>query len=491
MANFPTSVSTDANLYIAVNGLQTTLASPITASDTTITLTSTSGFPTTGLVTIENNEVVSYTGISGFDLTGCTRGADGTTAVAHSTGVTVGLTVVAAHHNLLKDEIIAIETALEAGFARGDISAGSAKITVTGGTGAIIGSGVSVDFGSVSIDDLSDVTLTAPTNGDLLQYNGSVWVNVASSSFGVTSLTGTANQVLVNGTSGSPQTGALTLTTPQNIGTASTPTFASETLSATANQLTLGTTNTTTITSPAPSASRTVTIPDAGANSSVVLTESSQTINGAKTFTNNPQVSPTGAGDAYIGLNINSGASWSVGADDSASDAFVISNSSTPGTDDAISISTGEVVTIPVQGIVHGTTTNDSAAAGFVGEYVESNNTTPTNAPTSNQYGDLTSISLTAGDWSVNITGIWSNNGATWTAGSLGIGTVAGNTSPGAGNLGQQTFASSSTTPTSFSVAVVRRILIASTTTVYLKYLAVYSAGTPQATGRISARRMR
>lgn len=112
MANYPTSISTNANLYIAVNGLQTTLATAINASVTTITLTSTSGFPSTGLVTINNLEVVSYTGISGSDLTGCTRGADGTSAVSHNAGVTVGLTVVAAHHNLLKDEIIAIETAL-------------------------------------------------------------------------------------------------------------------------------------------------------------------------------------------------------------------------------------------------------------------------------------------------------------------------------------------------------------------------------------------
>lgn len=118
MANFPTSVSTNANLYIAVNGLQTTLAANILSTDTTIQLTSTTSFPTAGFVTIENNEVVSYTGISGANLTGCTRGADGTTALAHNTGVTVGATVVAAHHNLLKDEVIAIETALGAGYAQ-------------------------------------------------------------------------------------------------------------------------------------------------------------------------------------------------------------------------------------------------------------------------------------------------------------------------------------------------------------------------------------
>lgn len=50
------------------------------------------------------------------------------------------------------------------------------------------------------------------------------------------------------------------------------------------NQLVLGTIKTTTVNAPNPAANRVVTIPDAGTNSSVVLTESTQTINGAKTF---------------------------------------------------------------------------------------------------------------------------------------------------------------------------------------------------------------
>lgn len=53
---------------------------------------------------------------------------------------------------------------------------------------------------------------------------------------GVSTLTGTANQVLVNGTSGVPTSGAVTLTTPQNIATTSSPTFNSLTLT---NPLTL------------------------------------------------------------------------------------------------------------------------------------------------------------------------------------------------------------------------------------------------------------
>ncbi len=46
----------------------------------------------------------------------------------------------------------------------------------------------------------------------------------------VTSLEGTANQVLVDGTSGTPQTGALVLTTPQDIAPTSSPTFAGLTM---------------------------------------------------------------------------------------------------------------------------------------------------------------------------------------------------------------------------------------------------------------------
>lgn len=60
--------------------------------------------------------------------------------------------------------------------------------------------------------------------------------------------------------------------------------FMDLTLTNTTNQITLGMTNTTTLTSPAPSASRTYTIPDAGGNTSFVMGAGNQTINGTKTF---------------------------------------------------------------------------------------------------------------------------------------------------------------------------------------------------------------
>ena len=64
-------------------------------SGTAITLTSVTGFPTGGGTIAVGNELITYTGISSNDLTGITRGANGTATVgtsngqAHSSGATV------------------------------------------------------------------------------------------------------------------------------------------------------------------------------------------------------------------------------------------------------------------------------------------------------------------------------------------------------------------------------------------------------------------
>jgi len=66
----------------------TTLNGSHSSSVTTLTLTSTTGFSATGKVYI-GGEQVTYTGISGNDITGCTRGANSTTAALHADGTTV------------------------------------------------------------------------------------------------------------------------------------------------------------------------------------------------------------------------------------------------------------------------------------------------------------------------------------------------------------------------------------------------------------------
>jgi len=66
----------------------TTLNGSHSDSVTTLTLTSTTGFDSTGKVYI-GSEIITYTGILGNDLTGCTRGAESTTAASHASGVQV------------------------------------------------------------------------------------------------------------------------------------------------------------------------------------------------------------------------------------------------------------------------------------------------------------------------------------------------------------------------------------------------------------------
>jgi hypothetical protein len=55
---------------------------------TSITLASTTGFPTSGVVRV-GTELISYTGISGNDLTTITRGVNGSSKDAHSSGAAV------------------------------------------------------------------------------------------------------------------------------------------------------------------------------------------------------------------------------------------------------------------------------------------------------------------------------------------------------------------------------------------------------------------
>ena len=71
------------------DGIPTTLSAGINATVTTIGVASVTGMPTTGGTIKINNEVITYTGISSLNLTGCTRGVNGTTAATHSTSDTV------------------------------------------------------------------------------------------------------------------------------------------------------------------------------------------------------------------------------------------------------------------------------------------------------------------------------------------------------------------------------------------------------------------
>jgi hypothetical protein len=72
------------------NTSSATLNGTITATDTTITLSSTVGLATTGFIKIDS-EIISYQNVSGNQLLNCFRGQAYTTAASHTTGAAVSI----------------------------------------------------------------------------------------------------------------------------------------------------------------------------------------------------------------------------------------------------------------------------------------------------------------------------------------------------------------------------------------------------------------
>lgn len=144
---------------------------------------------------------------------------------------------------------------------------------------------------------------------------------------------------------------------------------------------------------------------------------------------------------------------------------------------------------------IHGTNTNNSASAGYVGEYMESKNASATNYPSSTAFGDATSLSLTAGDWDVTLlTATIPSAAATNIYVCAGISTTSGNSSTGLLNGDNFACANGQVITNSNEVGVAipaYRVLISSTTTYYAKIVGSYTGGAPQYYYRMSARRVR
>jgi hypothetical protein len=140
------------------------------------------------------------------------------------------------------------------------------------------------------------------------------------------------------------------------------------------------------------------------------------------------------------------------------------------------------------QGIV-GVTDGSSATAGNVGEWISAA-ASAVNLPTSGNWGDATSIALTAGDWEVWLYANTGANGATVTDSRIGLSTTSGNTAPSP--FGDTQIQTSQPGAVFNGVGSMnQRFSFSTPTTVYFKMEATYTAATPQIYGRITARRMR
>jgi hypothetical protein len=215
------------------------------------------------------------------------------------------------------------------------------------------------------------------------------------------------------------------------------------------------------------------------------LTVPDLTVNGGGNSLNvtgsDPRIHVTDATGASIRIEASGGGDAFIQTDNSFALHITTNNAA-----DAILVSTNQEVAI------RGTKTNNNATAGFVGETVSSA-VAGVSAPTTSQFGDLTSISLTAGDWLVTGQGE-QNSTPTSTSASIGISTTSGNSATGLvqgdnqiGTIHTSGFGGA------WTVAGYRMSL-ASTTTVYLKMNAVYATGTAAGNafwGRLSAVRIR
>lgn len=472
MAIYPSGVSSNSDLYVALDNFSTTLNGAITNAQTTITLTSTVGLPTVGILSIES-EKIRYTGISGSDVTGCTRGFSSTSAASHANATYVAFNVVEEHHNVLKDEVIAIETDLNAKLGTSGTAYTANRALQSNGSGVINVSNTT----ATELDYVSGVTSSIQTQLNAKAANTESFVTIGNTT-GLTSersLTGTTNQITItdNGANSS-----VVVSTPQDIHTSASPTFSSVLHAA-------GTVG-------APSVSFT------GATTTGVAQQNSGSLLFAVPTSKEFDWYINSVQKAYLDVNQFALMDGTVSlpavsfTDDFDSGLYRIGTNN-------IAIATNGVKALEVSSAqavsIRGTATTDSAAAGFVGEYTESVVSTFTNTAATGVFSDLTSISLTAGDW--DVTGVleYFRNTATWTGTEIMITSTSGNSTAGAirgQNRIQDAWASSSTTPEQLTQTIPSlRVSLSSTTTYYLKIRANFSAGQPQAIGNIFARRIR
>jgi hypothetical protein len=114
-ASFPTSIASDSDLLVGKDRSTSRLAESISSEATSFDVLSGSQFVQYQTITIDS-EQMQVTNISTNTLT-VTRGFNGTNAVPHAGNAVVYGNITSYHHNALREEIQAIETALGANLS--------------------------------------------------------------------------------------------------------------------------------------------------------------------------------------------------------------------------------------------------------------------------------------------------------------------------------------------------------------------------------------
>lgn len=102
-----------------------------TGSNQIIALVSATSFPSGGWISV-GDEIISYTGKSGNNLTGITRGAQSTTIRAHVSRSAAVLNFTAAHFNVFINAVIALQTIFSKLKTDTGTTDGGATVALTG-----------------------------------------------------------------------------------------------------------------------------------------------------------------------------------------------------------------------------------------------------------------------------------------------------------------------------------------------------------------------
>lgn len=139
-----------------------------------------------------------------------------------------------------------------------------------------------------------------------------------------------------------------------------------------------------------------------------------------------------------------------------------------------------------------GATDGSTANSGIVGQYISTSAIVAVPFPGTGNFGDLVSATIPAGDWDISAVLGSQANSATVTTMAIGISSTTGNSSAGLvegdsylKGLGPTTATDTALTIPSF------RVSLSTAKTYYLKYSGGFSIATPNAVGRMSARRIR
>jgi hypothetical protein len=141
---YPTQKDNLDSLIRTGNNLSTTLAVAIDTDDTSLTVSSTSGFPNSGAITVDD-EIIYYESKDSTHFLQCTRLSG---AISHSVSAPVEMRIIARHHDILAEAILEIENKLGKGASLPSDSVLQILRTDAGGNTGW------VDF-SVIVDDVS------------------------------------------------------------------------------------------------------------------------------------------------------------------------------------------------------------------------------------------------------------------------------------------------------------------------------------------------